>query len=96
MDLSGPERGARRTFEEFMADFCLIAKRALSTVDYAVFRYHFLLGGDWRLCCRKLNVDRKNFFHAVYRIEQKLGREFRSLGGRSPAEGGSLVDQFYG
>jgi hypothetical protein len=31
------------------------------------------------LCCRKLNMDRGNFFHAVYRIEQKLGRVFREL-----------------
>ena len=39
-----------------------------------IFRYHFLLGADWKLCARKLGIDRGNFFHAVYRIEQKLGR----------------------
>jgi hypothetical protein len=47
--------------------------------EYDIFRYHFLLGADWKLCCRKLNMDRGNFFHAVYRIEQKLGRVFREL-----------------
>jgi hypothetical protein len=26
-----------------------------------------------------LGIDRGNFFHAVYRIEQKLGRIFREL-----------------
>ena len=43
------------------------------------FKYHFLLGADWKLCTRQLKIDRGNFFHAVYRIEQKLGRVFREL-----------------
>jgi hypothetical protein len=47
--------------------------------EYDIFRYHFLLGADWKLCCRKFRMDRGNFFHAVYRIEQKLGRVFREL-----------------
>jgi hypothetical protein len=34
----------------------------------------------WKLCCRQLGTDRGNFFHAVYRIEQKLGRVFAELG----------------
>jgi len=38
-----------------------------------------LLGADWRLCTRRLGMDRGNFFHMVYRIEQKLGRAFREL-----------------
>jgi hypothetical protein len=37
------------------------------------------MGADWKLCCYKLQMDRGNFFHAVYRIEQKLGRVFREL-----------------
>ncbi len=36
-----------------------------------------MLGADWRLCERKLKLDRGNFFHTIYRIEQKLGRAFR-------------------
>jgi hypothetical protein len=48
-------------------------------MEYKVFRFHFLLGADWRLCCRKLNLDRGNFFHTVYRIQQKLGKVFREL-----------------
>ena len=62
-----------------MFSLCLVSKRALAETEYAIFRYHFLLGADWKLCCRKLNIDRGNFFHAVYRIEQKLGRTFREL-----------------
>jgi hypothetical protein len=48
-------------------------------LEYRLFRYHFILGADWRLCVRKLGMDRGNFFHSVYRIEQKLGRAFREL-----------------
>lgn len=68
-----------RKDEEYLADFCLVGKRSLTELEYRIFRYHFLLGADWRLCCRKLNMDRGNFFHTVYRIEQKLGRIFREL-----------------
>jgi hypothetical protein len=73
----------RRTYsrknEEYMADFCLVSKRALSEDVYKLFRYHFLLGADWRLCCRQLKIDRGTFFHTVYRIEQLLGRTFAEL-----------------
>jgi hypothetical protein len=64
--------------EEYMADFCLVSQRALDDLDNKIFRFHFLLGADWRLCCR-LNMDRGSFFHQVYRIEQKLGRVYREL-----------------
>ena len=65
--------------EEYMADFCLVSKRALEDSEYRIFRYHFLLGADWKLCCRRLNIDRGSFFHQLYRIEQKLGRVYREL-----------------
>ncbi len=68
-----------RKSEEFSADFCLVSKRTLNAAEYDIFKYHFLLGADWKLCCNKLKMDRGNFFHAVYRIEQKLGRVFREL-----------------
>jgi hypothetical protein len=68
-----------RKDEEYIADFCLVSRRSLTQFDHKVFRYHFLLGADWRLCCRKLKMDRGQFFHAVYRIQQKLGRVFREL-----------------
>lgn len=68
-----------RKDEEYIADFCLVSRRALSDFDYQVFKYHFLLGADWKLCTRRLKIDRGNFFHAVYRIEQRLGRVFREL-----------------
>lgn len=65
--------------EEYMADFILVSRRTLNEREYAVFKYHFLLGADWNLCCRKLKIDRGSFFHEVYRIQQKLGRTFREL-----------------
>jgi hypothetical protein len=80
-----PQMGRQRPMtwgrkdEEYMADFCLVSRRSLDDFEYRLFRYHFLLAADWRLCSRKLGLDRGNFFHAVYRIEQKLGRIFREL-----------------
>ena len=68
-----------RKDEEYIADFCLTARRTLSPEEHRLFRYHFLLGADWKLCSRKLQMDRGNFFHELYRIEQKLGRVFREL-----------------
>jgi hypothetical protein len=68
-----------RKDEEYIADFCLVSRRALAGLDYRVFKYHFLLGADWRLCTKKLNMDRGDFFHAVYRVEHQLGRVFREL-----------------
>jgi hypothetical protein len=67
-----------RKSEEYVADFCLIAKRTLTgELEYKIFRFHYLLGADYTLCCRRLNMDRGTFFHAIYRIQEKLGRAFR-------------------
>lgn len=65
--------------EEFIADFCLVSRRTLSEKEHQLFKYHFLLGADWKLCCRKLKIDRGTFFHEVYRIQEKLGKTFREL-----------------
>lgn len=68
-----------RKDEEFCADFWLLSKRTLTEEEWKLFSYHFLLGADWKLCTKRLGMDRGNFFHAVYRIEQKLGRAFREV-----------------
>jgi hypothetical protein len=68
-----------RKDEEYIADFCLVSKRYLDESEYRLFRFHFLLGADWRLCCRQLKMEKGIFFHSVYRIQQKLGRAFREL-----------------
>jgi hypothetical protein len=77
-------RGTRSSFyglkkQEFAADFCLIAARELTSAEHQIFRFHVLLGADWRLCCRRLGIDRGLFWHAVYRIQEKLGRVFAEL-----------------
>ena len=68
-----------RRDEEYIADFCLVSKRFLDETEYKLFRFHFLLGADWKLCCRQLKMERGDFFHEVYRIQQKLGRIYREL-----------------
>ena len=68
-----------RKDEEYVADFLLVTKRSLSESEYKIFRYHYMLGADWKLCCRKLKIDKGIFFHSVYRIQQKLGRVYREL-----------------
>ena len=77
-----------RKDEEFIADFFLISKRTLNgrrefsdeeTIEWRIFKYHFLLGAEWKFCCQKLKMDRGNFFHAIYRIEAKLGEVFKTL-----------------
>ena len=59
-----------------MADFALVARRHLDQAQYRIFRYHFLLGASWKICCQRLGLERGNFYHAVYRIESKLGKAF--------------------
>jgi hypothetical protein len=68
-----------RKREEFMADFCLIAQRELTEEEYRVFRYFFLLRADSRLCSRYIGLDRGSWYHAIYRIEMKLGRRFAEM-----------------
>ena len=65
--------------EEYTADFCLVSQRTLSLREHKLFRYHYLLGADWKICCKHLKMERGEFFHEIYRIEQKLGRTFREL-----------------
>jgi len=65
-----------RKKEEYMADFCLIAQRTLTELEYRVLRVYFLLGADWKLASRRFGMDRGTFFHVVYRVEEKLGRAF--------------------
>lgn len=68
-----------RKNEEYCADFILVTRRTLTPDEYRIFNAHFLLGADWRLCCRQFKIDRGTFFHAIYRIQQKLGRVYREL-----------------
>jgi len=75
---SGPSgcRAYSRKREEHMADFSLVARRTLTDGEYRLLRNYFLLGADWRPCSRQRKIERGPLFHAVYRIENKLGCGF--------------------
>lgn len=82
LEYSGGKDGRRsygRKKEEYIADFCLVSRNALDERRHLLFKYHFLMGAGWRLCCKKLNMERGEFFHEVYRIQQLLGRTFAEL-----------------
>jgi hypothetical protein len=68
-----------RRDEEYAADFTLVSKRMLTDYEHMIFRFHFLLGADWKLCCRRLKMDRGTFFHTIYKIQEKLGRAYKEL-----------------
>jgi hypothetical protein len=63
-----------RKREEFLADVLLVAKRALSEADWRLFDLHFVRGLEWLRCCSHLGYSRGYFFHAVYRVQEALGR----------------------
>lgn len=81
-DHTGGPRGYRvysRRRAEYIADFHLVARRTLEADQFALFRLHFELGADWHLCCRQLGMIRGDFYHAVYVIEERLGRVYAEL-----------------
>src|SRR5262249_6393219 len=64
-EFCGGPKGYRtysRKREEYLADFELIAKRALNAEEYSIYRFYFVLGADWRLCVRQLKMDRGVLF----------------------------------
>src|ERR1039458_5568034 len=75
------QQGHGRRNEEFTADVYLTAKRTLTDpIEWDLFRFHYMLGADWRACCPKLgNMDRGTFWHCAYRVEEKLGKMWREL-----------------
>jgi hypothetical protein len=72
----GGRRMYSRRHEEYAADFTLIARRTLDDSDYRIFRIYHLLGADWRIAAKYFGLDRGKFWHAIYRIEQRLGRAY--------------------
>ena len=80
--------------EEYMADFLLVTNRSLDEDEYRLFRFHYLLGADWKFCCRRLNMDRGDFFHEVYRIQRKLGRVYREFAALRPVPARRILRRF--
>ena len=75
----GGSRAYARKREDYAADFVLTTKRTLNEEEYRIFRFHYLLGANWKLCCKRLKMDRGSFFHSIYRIEARLGRTFAEM-----------------
>ena len=46
-----------RKEEEYIADFELVSRRHLDAFHYKIFRYHFLLGADWKLYGRRFGMN---------------------------------------
>jgi hypothetical protein len=62
-----------------MADFDKVARRTLTAAEYKLFRFHYLLGADYRLCGPRPGLDRGQFYRAAYRIEEQMGRAYAEL-----------------
>jgi hypothetical protein len=67
-----------RRDEEFCADFCGIARRALDDSDWRLFQLRYLQRLPLAKCAKRFNTTRGNLIHAVYRIEAELGWAYRS------------------
>lgn len=67
-----------RRNEEYMADFCLLARRAIADSDtYRLFNEYFLLCVDWRACCERHKLHRGSLYRKLWEIEERCGRAFR-------------------
>lgn len=69
--------GYSRPYEEFLADMHLIARRTLNKAEMQLFIWYHLHGVAYDQLLDRLNVDRGQFFHMVYRVEEKLGLAYR-------------------
>jgi hypothetical protein len=68
-----------RKREEFAADFCLVTRRVLTEDEYTLFRFTYLLGADWQLLATRFSLERGEYYHTLYRIQEKLGRVFAEV-----------------
>lgn len=58
---------------EYRVDFLLVVRRVLDPVHALMFDICFIHGLDWRWGGRIAGVDRGNFFHQRYQVEQLAG-----------------------
>lgn len=59
---------------EFSARFIELSQYTLSAFEYRLFNYHFLLGANSVLCCRKMNIDLNTFSETVRQLQEKVGK----------------------
>ncbi len=58
----------------YCADFDLSAKYTLTPRERQAFIAYFEAGEDWRLSSARLGLNRGDWWHWVYQVEQRLGR----------------------
>jgi hypothetical protein len=75
----GKPAGTGNKAMEYIADFQLVSRRALSPLDYRIFRLHFLDGHDAPTVCRMLGLTKPQFWGRVYLIKEALGQRFALL-----------------
>jgi hypothetical protein len=63
---------------EYAADVALTARRELSEPDYRIFQLR-LEGLDQAACSRLLRMREGDYWHALYRIQERLGKVFAEL-----------------
>lgn len=89
---------------EFAADVLLTAKRTLDEKQLIIYRSYLLDERPWFEVEPKTKLGRGNFFHEVYRVEERLGRAFLDspvfppqayFSGMQDAEGVSLIYRMF-
>lgn len=59
---------------EYMSDFVTVCERALTDpLEQKLFKFHFLLGADYKLYCRRFGLGKDQFFSIVKRIQDRVG-----------------------
>jgi len=83
VNIAGLGRRARRqpgafsfALECYLADFVLVAKRALSADGFGFFSAAYLSGADWKRAHEAARMNRTHFTHVCNRVEATLGRAF--------------------
>jgi hypothetical protein len=66
----------------------MAARRELDRREFEIFKLHMLQGLDQAACCRRLGMSEGDYWHAVYRIQRRLGKAF--------TESGLLPDSYFG
>jgi hypothetical protein len=67
-------RGSRMRGADFRADFVMLAKRTLPDELLSLFRSRFLNGEPRHIYMRRMDLDRGEYWHLVYRVSVRMGR----------------------
>jgi hypothetical protein len=84
-------RAYSRKREEFMADFVIVSRRTLEDLEYGIFRSHFLLGADFKLCCPAIPYRPGHFLPPCLYHPGTLGPGLRRIGPLSALSRGRIL-----